>query len=263
MKKEYLNNNGIKLLKFDSRKSDKKVPCVIWFHGGGYVRGFPETIYFSSIFPTLKKHELIIISPKYRLASKYPYPAGLEDCYSTLEYVIENASKLGIDKNKIIVGGESAGGGLALATTIYALKKNNNSIKYIFPLYPMIDCYDTISSIDNHGYIWNTRKNHKAWKKYLKNIDNTKSIPDTASPSRLKDYTKLPPFYTFVGDGEPFYYEIGKFVDNAKKVGVDAKIDVYHTKIHAFDMVTFGSKNRKLARKKFLKEFDEAINNLN
>ena len=73
----------------------------------------------------------------------------------------------------------------------------------------------------------------------------------------------MPPFYTFVGDGEPFYYEINKFVNDAKKAGIDAKIDVYHTKIHAFDMVAFFSKNRKLARKKFLKEFDEVINNLN
>ena len=105
------------------------------------------------------------------------------------------------------------------------------------PLYPMLDCEDTPSSADNHGKVWDTKRNHKGWAAYLGDLYGTDRIPKYASPSRETNYAGLPPCYTYVLDGEPFYKETLTYVENLKAAGVEAKADVYPTNIHAFDML--------------------------
>ena len=99
----------------------------------------------------------------------------------------------------------------------------------------MLDHRDTDSSRNNHGISWNTKRNHAAWKLYLRDVDG--EIPAYASPARQTDYSSLPPAYTFVGDREPFYCETLTYIENLKKVGVPARVDVYPTGFHAFDML--------------------------
>ena len=251
----------IKIIILSSKKeTTKKVPCIMWIHGGGYSMGMPEMVYASRIHDLIKENELVVISPRYRLSITSPYPAALEDCYSILLYIKNNAKSLGIDPNKIMLGGESAGGGLALATAIYARDMHEVPIKYVFPLYPMIDCDDTESSKDNHGHIWNTRKNHHAWKKYLGPLYNTKNISPYASPAKLKDFKNIPPFYTFVGDGEPFYKETIDFTNKAKEAGIDAKCDVYHSDVHAFDVYSAFTDAGINARNNFIKNYEYVKN---
>ncbi len=67
--------------------------------------------------------------------------------------------------------------------------------------------------------------------------DAKKRVSPYAAPAWQEDYTGLPPCYTFVGDGEPFYCETLRYVENLKKAGVEAEADVYHTDMHAFDML--------------------------
>ena len=99
----------------------------------------------------------------------------------------------------------------------------------------MIDDRDTESSRSNHGISWNTKRNHAAWKLYLRDIDGTP--PVYAAPARQTDYIGLPPAYTFVGDREPFYCETMAYIDHLQKAGVSASVDVYPTNFHAFDML--------------------------
>ena len=255
-------NGRMKTLVFDSRESDKKVPGLLWFHGGGYIFGFPGMIRLTAAYDLLKKYEMVIIAPAYTLATKSPYPAALNDCYASLKYLNDNAEELGIDNSKIMIGGESAGGGLCIATTIYAQSQGNITVRYMFPLYPMIDCYDTETSKNNHGHLWNTRRNHIAWQKYLGELRNSDKIPSYASPSRLHHYSTLPPFYTFVCDGEPFYAEAYEFVNKAQRAGVDARIKEYHSKTHAFDMALPFLKVSKQARKDFLENYEKNVRNI-
>lgn len=252
-------NGKLKILIYDSRKDNKLVPGLLWIHGGGYVVGFPSMVRISRAYDILKRYETVVISPAYRLAKKAPYPAALEDCTETLLYMEENAKELGIDLNKIMIGGESAGGGLCLSTYLYANSKKNIDIKYLFPLYPMINCKDTESSKDNHAYVWNTKRNHYGWKKYLGNKVNQEEISEFASPSFLKDYKVLPPFYTFVSDGEPFYCETVDFVNKAKEAGINAVVDVYHLKTHAFDMICPWLKETKKAKKRFMDNYEMVV----
>ena len=99
----------------------------------------------------------------------------------------------------------------------------------------MIDDRDTDSSRNNHGISWNTRRNHAAWKLYLRDVAGTP--PPYAVPARAADFHGLPPAYTFVGDREVFYCETLTFIENLRSAGVSAHVDVYPTGFHAFDML--------------------------
>lgn len=214
----------------------KKAPGVLWIHGGGYILGMKEMVYMSRAIDLVKTFGAVVISPGYRLAFQSPYPAALQDCYRTLLYMKAHAGELGINKDQIMVGGESAGGGLCAALCMLARDKGKVNIAFQMPLYPMLDNLDTESSRDNHGKVWNTRRNHIGWRMYLRKSAKKKVSP-YASPARQINWKGLPPAYTFVGDGEPFYVETLEFVRCLQEAGIEAKADVYHVNMHAFDML--------------------------
>jgi len=214
----------------------KKAPGVLWIHGGGYILGMKEMVYMSRAIDLVKTFGAVVISPGYRLAFQAPYPAALQDCYRTLLYMKAHAGELGINKDQIMVGGESAGGGLCAALCMLARDKGKVNIAFQMPLYPMLDNLDTESSRDNHGKVWNTRRNHIGWRMYLRKSAKKKVSP-YASPARQINWKGLPPAYTFVGDGEPFYVETLEFVRCLQEAGIEAKADVYHVNMHAFDML--------------------------
>lgn len=230
-----------------------KTPGILWIHGGGYVTGMAGMIYMSRAIHLVKKYGAVVVTPEYRLSKEAPYPAALEDCYAALTYLKEHADELGVNDSQLMVGGESAGGGLTAALCMYARDKGEINIAYQMLLYPMIDNEDTDSSRDNHAPIWNTKRNRKAWKAYLRDVHS--EIPPYAAPARQTDYTSLPPAYTFVGDIEPFYCETLTFVEKLQKAGVEAKVDVYPGCFHAFDMLLPFLKVSKQAAKVFEAEY--------
>ncbi len=233
-----------------------KGPGILWIHGGGYVLGMAEMVYFSMGKVLAKRYGGVVVSPEYRLAKKAPYPAALEDCYTALKYMYDYADELGIDRNRIVVGGESAGGGLAAAVCRYAGDKGEVPVSFQIPLYPMLDCEDTSSSRDNHGHGWNTRRNHWGWRWYLRDLYGTDQVPPYASPSRAVDYNGLPPCYTYVEDGEPFFDETLDYIHNLKRAGVDAHVDVFHGNTHGFDML-FWTKKARMAKQKLIEEAEK------
>lgn len=80
-----------------------------------------------------------MVSVEYRLAPESPYPAGLEDCYAGLNWMVENAEELGFDAERLAVYGGSAGGGLAIATAMLARDRGGPALRVLMPIYPMID----------------------------------------------------------------------------------------------------------------------------
>lgn len=218
-----------------NKQPKEKSPGILWIHGGGYAVGMAGMVFMSRAKRLVTEYGAVVISPEYRLAGKAPYPAALEDCYAALLYLKEHAAELGCTEDQIMIGGESAGGGLTAALCMLARDRGEVNIAFQMPLYPMIDHRDTDSSRDNHGIPWNTKRNHAAWKLYLRDVDG--EIPAYASPARQTNYRSLPPAYTFVGDREPFYCETLAYIENLKKAGVPAYVDVYPTGFHAFDML--------------------------
>lgn len=253
---EKIRINGLKLIILrptHSRRPAEETPGILWIHGGGYATGMAAMVFMSRALPLVKKYGAVVISPEYTLSGKAPYPTALEECYEALKYLRDHAAELGCSPRRIMVGGESAGGGLTAALCIYARDKGEVNIAFQMPLYPMIDDRDTPSSADNHGISWNTRRNHAAWKLYLRGVPG--EAPAYAAPARCTDFAGLPPAYTFVGDKEAFYCETLSFVEKLKEAGAEARVDVYPTSLHAFDMLLPFRKISKKAAAEFEKAY--------
>ena len=231
-----------------------KATGILWLHGGGYIVGMKEMVHMSRAVDLVKRFGAVVVSPGYRLAPLSPYPAALNDCYKTLLYMKSHADQLGVGDDQLMVGGESAGGRLCAAVCIKARDTGAVNIAFQMPLYPMLDDWDTESSRDNHGRIWNTRKNRLAWYCYLRG-QNRKSLPPYAAPARLTDFAGLSPAYTFVADGEPFYAETVRYIENLRACGIPAEIDVYHSDMHTFDMMRPNDPLSRQAALRFNKRF--------
>ena len=234
-------------------KPRERTPGILWLHGGGYAVGMASMIYRSRAIDLVRKYGAVVVTPEYRLAGKAPYPAALEDCYAALKYLRYHTSELGCSASQLMVGGESAGGGLTAALCMYARDKHEVKIAFQMPLYPMIDDWDTASSRNNHGISWNTRRNHAAWKLYLSGV--TGEPPAYAVPARQTNYAGLPPAYTFVGEREPFYCETMTYIEHLQKAGIPAHADVYPTGFHAFDMLLPFRKISRRAIAEFEKQY--------
>lgn len=120
------------------QRDGTKLPAVLWSHGGGYVLGHPngeDNLCERFVLAA----NCVVISPNYRLAPEHPYPAALEDCYSTLVWMTNSADELNIDLSRIAIGGGSAGGGLTAALALLARDRGGPAICFQMPLYPMID----------------------------------------------------------------------------------------------------------------------------
>lgn len=250
-------SGSIPALMLSPKAGTKNAAGILWIHGGGYIAGMKEMVHMSRAVDLVKQFGAVVVSPGYRLAIQQPFPAAAEDCYSALVYLKDHAQEFGIRQDQIMVGGESAGGGLCAAVCLMARDRKSVNIAFQMPLYPMLDDRDTESSRDNHGKVWNTWKNHLAWKLYLRGTSKMQ-VPSYAAPARAQDYSGLPPAYTFVGDGEPFYVETLRYIENLKHAGISANVDVYHTDIHAFDMMRPELEISKIAAKKFNQAFTYA-----
>ena len=230
-------DGGLKLIVLRPDGPGRSGPGILWIHGGGYTTGMAAMVYMSRALPLVKKYGATVVSPEYRLSPRARYPVALEDCYRALLYLRDNAGRLNVDDGRLMVGGESAGGGLCAAVCLEARRRGQVNIAFQMPLYPMLDDRDTDSSRNNHGLVWGTRRNHLGWRAYLGELFDG-DVPPTAAPARETDYTGLPPAYTFVGRSEPFYRETLTYVENLRRAGVEAECDVYDTGFHAFDILT-------------------------
>lgn len=118
-------------------------PGVLWIHGGGYITGMKEMVYMSRAADLVKKYGVTVVSPGYRLAWLHPWPAAAEDCFAVLQFMDEKRERLGF--SSLMVGGESAGGGLTAAVCMMA-RDRGIRVAFQMPLYPMLSNIDTESS---------------------------------------------------------------------------------------------------------------------
>jgi acetyl esterase/lipase len=235
------------------------VPGVLWLHGGGYALGSPEQ---SKIYARrfIEVSNCVVIAPDYRLSIEAPYPAALEDSYEALLWMKNHAKELGISDNQLMVGGDSAGGGLTAALTLYARDKGEVNIAFQMPLYPMLDDRMTTESArDNDAPVWNSKSNFNGWKLYLGGLFETTNVPCYAAAARAEDYSKLPPTATFVGDLEPFRDETIQYVDNLKKAEVPVDFEIYKGCYHGFDQMCPKAEVSKKALDYIVNSFKYAV----
>jgi acetyl esterase/lipase len=212
------------------------VPGLLWIHGGGYLIGVPEQD-DAYILRFVEASGCVVVSPDYTLALDKPYPAALEDCYQALLWLKQHGTEYGMRADQLFVGGDSAGGGLAAAISLYARDKGEVALAFQMLLYPMIDDRATGSSVDNNAPVWNSNDNDGAWQLYLRDAYRSDEVPMYAAPGRAEDCSGLPPAFSFVGSVEPFHDETVAFMDNLTRSGVPVHFRVFDGCFHAFDQM--------------------------
>lgn len=213
------------------------MPVLLWMHGGGYVIGNPKQDDVICIHYA-RELGITIVSVDYRLAPKHPFPAGLEDCYSTLKWIASNSQHLGIDSKRIAVGGGSAGAGLAASLAQFA--NDQNEVKPIFQLlvYPMLDDRTVLRADidDNNNITWNQKSNKFGWESYLGKICGDENMPEYSVPARHKNLSGLPATWIGVGTLDIFYDEDLAYAQRLKESGVQCETYVVSGAFHGFDV---------------------------
>jgi acetyl esterase/lipase len=177
-----------------------------------------------------------VIFVDYRLAPKYAFPVGVEDCYATFEWVCKNAEVLGIDKNKIAIGGDSAGGALSAAVCLMARDRKALGICFQMLIYPVSDARQITESIKNYTDtpMWNSRLNEKMWSLYLKDGVHTKR--EYASPMEATSLEYLPDSYVEVSEFDCLRDEGINFAEALRKSGIQVELHKTIGTVHGFDI---------------------------
>jgi len=215
---------------YQPKNATAPAPGLIYIHGGGMIMGNLES-QDEVLKITASELGIPIASIDYRKAPEHPYPAAPEDCYAGVCWVFDNAAALGMNADNIGLMGASAGGGLALAAALMLRDRQGPKLKYLLPIYPMIDDrHDTASSktVLDIG-VWDREGSIEAWGWYLGD-----SAPDAyAAPARAEDLSGLPPTYIDVGDLDLFRDEDILFAQRLSAAGVPVEFHLWTGAYHA------------------------------
>ncbi|MBS0023474.1 alpha/beta hydrolase [Microbacterium paraoxydans] len=214
------------------------LPGFVNLHGGGMIVGHRswET---ARVVDIVAEHRVVAVNVEYRLAPENPFPAGVEDCYAAFVWTHEHARELGIDPERLVVGGGSAGGGLTAAVALMARDRRGPVMAGQLLLCPMID--NTNTTVASHQYdgigTWQRDMNLLAWSCVLgDDLAFSDRAPAYAAPSRADDLSGLPPAYIEVGEAEAFRDEDTQYALRIWATGGQAELHVWGGGAHGFDM---------------------------
>ncbi|WP_022890800.1 alpha/beta hydrolase [Agromyces italicus] len=213
----------------------RPAPGVLGIHGGGYVLG---TRFFGTgeLIDLALRYGTVGIAVEYRLAPEHPAPAQVEDCYAALEWFAANAVELGIDPDRIIVSGASAGGGLAAAVSLVARDRGGPALAGQLLNTPMIDDRnDTVSAHQYDGIgAWDRNNNDTGWNAMLGADRGTDRVSPHTAPARAADLGGLPPAFIEVGSAEVFRDEATDYALRIWAAGGRAELHVWSGAYHGF-----------------------------
>lgn len=160
------DGNRIRLRIYAPAELSGKLPCILYFHGGGWIGG--QMAYVENICKFLaEKIQGMVVSVEYRLAPEAPFPKGFHDCVDAVRFVYENSKSLSVDSKRIGVCGDSAGGNLAAACALYDRDHQEHKIACQALLYPCVNPF----SLENPYYTWNEKEYEvKAHVSEIKNL---------------------------------------------------------------------------------------------
>lgn len=218
------------------------LPALYHTHGGGMVMGNSRTG-LETMIGWVTDPGLVIVSVEYRLAPEHPYPAAVQDCYAGLTWTAEHAAELGIDPDRLIIGGGSAGGGLAAACALMARDLGGPALLAQMLIYPMLDdrlATGSSQELDGEG-IWDSGSNLTAWTMLLGDRRGGDDVPAYAAPARAADLSGLPPAYLELGSVETLRDEDLDYARRIWAAGGIAELHVWPGGFHAFDLIAAGT----------------------
>lgn len=204
-------------------------PALVWIHGGGMVLLAADGDDFSCA-TRAANHNCLVASVDYRLAPETAAPGLVNDCYAAFRYVADNADALNVDVNRIVIGGASAGGGLAAGTALLARDQAGPQPSAQLLVFPMLDHSNTTES--SHAIhdtrVWNRAANLLAWEHYL----GGEAPTIYSSPSTCDDLSGLPPAYINVGTFDMFLDEDIAYATALNRAGVACELHIYPGAFH-------------------------------
>lgn len=218
------------------RETKAPMPLFYWMHGGGYVLGTAKQ---GDLFTLTAAQQLgcFAASVDYRLAPEAAYPEPLEDCYRGLKYLLDHAAEFNIDPTRVIIGGVSAGGGLAAGLGLLVRDRAEMSLLGQVLLYPMIDDRNVAPASDTlrDTLVWSRKANAFGWQSYLGDAFGNEDVPIYAAPARAEDLSGLPPTYMPVGDLDLFLQENIDYAQKLTRAGVPIHFHIYPGAFHGFN----------------------------
>lgn len=205
-------------------------------HGGGYIIGQPE---MTDARNRLLARDLgcVVVSVDYRLASETAFPGAVEDCYAGLRWLHAHADGLGVDRERIAIGGESAGGGLAASLALLARDRAEVPLAFQLLIYPMIDdrTATTIEPSPTVGeFGWSRESNGFGWASLLGRAPGGDDVSPYAAAARATELAGLAPAYLAVGALDLFLEEDLEYARRLMRAGVPVELHVYPGAFHGF-----------------------------
>lgn len=214
-------------------------PAVLHIHGGGYVLGEASDARVD-IQELSSALQCVAVTVDYRLAPETKFPGSLEDNYAALRWLYRNAKELGVDRERIAIKGESAGGGHAAALAIAARDRGEFPICMQVLIYPMLDDRTGSSRAVPHGigeFMWTAEKNRFGWSALLGVPAGSKEVPHNSVPSRVTDLRGLAPAFIGVGSIDLFVQEDVQYSQRLIEAGVPVELMVVPGAYHGFDLL--------------------------
>lgn len=211
-------------------------PLVYSIHGGGMIRA-DRYVGAGQLAEWVEAFNIVAVSVEYRLAPENPHPAPVEDCYAGLVWVAEHADELGVDAERILVHGASAGGGLAAATALLARDRGGPVLSHQMLHCPMLDdrmITHSSQMLEGEG-VWDRISNRTGWTALLGESVGGPDVSPYAAPARAQDLSGLPATYLEVGSVEVFRDEVIDYGTRLSQSGVPVEMHVWSGGFHGFD----------------------------
>jgi acetyl esterase/lipase len=211
-------------------------PAIYHAHGGGMVLG-DRRLGVDAYAPIAAEHGAVVVSVEYRLAPEHPHPAPVEDCYAGLVWTAQHAGELGIDPDRILVIGGSAGGGLTAGIALMARDRGFPHLTHQVLIYPMLD--DRFITPSSHEVVgdapWDRDANNFGWTALLGADRGGPDVSPYAAPARATDLSGLPRTYLEVGNAEVFRDETLDYAQRLSAAGVVVDLHMWGGAFHGFE----------------------------
>jgi acetyl esterase len=211
--------------------------AVAYFHGGGWVQGDLET-HHGLCARIAQRAGVTVVAVDYRLAPEHPFPAAPDDCFAAYRWLRDEAASLGVDRSRVAVAGDSAGGNLSAVVSLRAARAGVPVPTCQVLIYPAVDFrLDTASHRElEHGHV--IPRDRILWyaDQYIPDIAR-RDDPD-ASPLRAPDVRAQPPALVVTAGFDPLRDEGHAYAEKLRAAGVDVIDREYPGQIHAFISLT-------------------------
>jgi len=209
---------------------------LLWIHGGGLLFGDAkqdEALCTS----TAERVGVTIVSANYRFAPEHPFPAAHDDVRAAWRWLVDNAGSLRIDPDRLAVGGESAGAGLAAGLVQRVHDEGGVQPRAQWLFAPMLDDRTAARrELDAEQHpVWSNTANLEGWSGWLGTAPGGPSAPPYAVPARRADLAGLPPAFVTWGDVELFADEDRAYSESLVRAGVPVTTDVVAGAPHGFE----------------------------